>query len=187
MSRIKIIGLDPSLRNFGIAEGWLDIDTLKWEVTRVELVKTEKGKSKTVRKSSDDYSRVRILYEALKEAEEGAQIAFVEMPIGSQSAAAMLSYGACIALAATLDIPVIQVTPSAVKLHATGDKNATKEEMIKWAIEKFPNINWLRQGTRAVAANEHLADACGAIQAGIKDDDFKALIAMSRKITSIKI
>lgn len=187
MSRIKIIGVDPSMSNLGIAEGWLDMGTLEWEVTRVELTKTEKGKSKTVRKSSDDYDRSRLLYEALKSCEEGAQIAFVEMPIGSQSAAAMKSYGMCCMLIATLDIPVIQVTPSAVKLHATGDKNATKEEMIKWAIEKFPNINWLRQGTRAVAANEHLADACGAIQAGIKDDDFKALIAMSRKITSIKI
>ena len=119
MSKIKIIGLDPSLRNFGIAKGWLDLETLEWQVEEVELVRTEKGKSKTVRKSNDDYQRARILYEGLKEAEKGAEIAFIEMPIGSQSASAMLSYGACIALAASLDIPTIQVTPAQVKLHAT--------------------------------------------------------------------
>lgn len=181
---IQIIGIDPSLRNTGIARGWLNIETLEWEVESVELNETEKGKSKTVRKSSDDFDRARILHEAVAEAERGAQIAFVEMPIGSQNAAAMLSYGVCISLIASLDIPVIQCTPAEVKKFATGDKMATKEEMIAWASEKFPDINWLRQGTRILNKNEHLADAVGAINAGLKTDDFKALIVMLRKMVS---
>lgn len=184
MSKIKIIGIDPSMSNLGIAKGYMNLDTLEWEVEEVELTKTEKGKSKTVRKSSDDYDRARLLYEALSQAEKGAEIAFVEMPIGSQSAAAMKSYGMCIQLIASLDIPVIQVTPAQVKLHATGDKNATKEEMIYWATDRFPEANWLRQGVRLTQANEHLADACGAINAGILEDDFKALIKMLRKMTA---
>lgn len=184
MSKLKIIGIDPSLRNTGIAKGWLDLNTLEWQVEEVELVKTEKGKSKTVRKSSDDFDRARVLMEAVKLAEAGAEIAFVEMPIGSQSSDAMKSYGVCIALIASLGIPVIQVTPAQVKLHATGDKNATKEEMIYWATDRFPEANWLRQGTRITQANEHLADACGAINAGILEDDFKALVKMLRSMTA---
>lgn len=184
MSVIQIIGIDPSLRNFGLAKGELNLETLEWTIGSVELVKTEKGKSKTVRKNSDDFDRCRILYEGMKEAEKGAQMAFVEMPVGSQSAAAMLSYGACIALIAALDIPVIQVTPSQVKQHATGDKHATKEEMIVWATKKFPDANWLRQGQRFIAANEHLADACGAVNAGLQTDDFKALQVMMKRMTA---
>lgn len=184
MSRIKIIGIDPSMSNLGIAKGWLDLQTLKWEVEEVELTKTEKGKSKTVRKSSDDYDRARILYEALHAAEAGAEIAFVEMPIGSQSAAAMKSYGMCIQLIACLDIPVIQVSPNQVKIHATADRNATKEEMIAWAVKKFPDINWLQRGGKMTLNNEHLADAIGAINAGMMEDDFKALITMLRKMTA---
>lgn len=184
MSKIRIIGIDPSFRNTGIAKGWLDLDTLKWEVEEVELAKTEKGKSKTVRKSSDDFDRARLLVEAVKEAEKGAEIAFVEMPIGSQSADAMKSYGVCIALIASLDIPVIQVSPNQVKIHATGDRMATKEEMIAWAYEKFPDINWLKRGAKLTLNNEHLADACAAINAGILEDDFKALIKMLRSMTA---
>lgn len=184
MSKIKIIGVDPSMSNLGIAKGWLDLTTLKWVVEEVELTKTEKGKSKTVRKSSDDYDRGRLLYEALSEAEKGAEIAFVEMPIGSQSAAAMKSYGMCIQLIASLDIPVIQVSPNQVKIHATGDRMATKEEMIAWAHGKFPDINWLQRGGKLTLNNEHLADAIGAINAGMAEDDFKALITMLRKMTA---
>ncbi|MEG0063034.1 MAG: hypothetical protein RR740_00375 [Pseudomonas sp.] len=184
MSRIKIIGIDPSLRNTGIAKGWLDLNTLEWEVEEVLLAKTEKGKSKTVRKSSDDFDRARILVEAVREAEVGAEIAFVEMPIGSQSSDAMKSYGVCIALIATLEIPVIQVSPTQVKVHAVNDRNATKEEMIAWAHAKFPDINWLQRGGKLTQANEHLADACAAINAGIQEDDFKAAIKMLRKMTA---
>lgn len=179
-NRIRIIGCDPSLRNFGIAKGWLDLDTLEWEVDEVVLARTDKSKIKGVRKSLDDYMRVRILHEALREAEKGAGIAFIEMPIGSQSAAAMLSYGACIALAASIEVPLIQVTPTQVKVEAVGDKNATKEEMIAWATTMFPNVNWLRQGKRITGANEHLADACGAINAGMEQHDLKALVNMMR-------
>lgn len=182
MSILQIIGIDPSMSNLGFAHGTLDLSNLDWSVSSVELTQTVKGTDKTVRKSSDDFDRSRLLYEALKAAEAGKAIAFVEMPIGSQSAAAMKSYGMCIQLIASLDIPVIQVSPNEVKKFATGDRMATKEEMIAWAYEKFPNINWLKRGEKLIAKNEHLADAIGAINAGLKSDDFKALIVMLRKM-----
>ena len=180
MHTIRIVGVDPSMSNLGIAHGWLNLETLEWEVDEVSLTKTEKSKVKNVRKSNDDYNRSRLLYEALSAAEKRAELAFVEMPIGSQSAAAMKSYGMCIQLIAGMNIPVIQVTPAEVKIHAMGDRNATKEEMILWATDKFPSINWLRQGKRLIGANEHLADACGAINAGVQHYALTALVSTMR-------
>lgn len=178
--KMRIIGVDPSLRNTGIVFGTLDLESLEFDVHRVELTETEKSKSKTVRKSSDDYDRCQALHEALRAAAKEADMAFVEMPIGSQNAAAMLSYGACISLIASLEIPVIQCSPREVKECATGDKLATKEEMIAWATNKFPKANWLTRGGKYLAKNEHLADACGAINAGIEGYEFKALVKMMR-------
>lgn len=184
MSKLKFIGIDPSLSNLGMCKGWVDLDTLEWEVEELLLCETKPVSSKTVRKSSLDYDRCRELFEAQNEFVKGADFAFVEMPIGSQSANAMKSYGACIMLIATLDIPVIQVSPSEVKLKATGDKNATKEEMIAWASTKFSRINWLRQGQKILKKNEHLADACGAVNSGLQTDDFKALQVMMKRVTA---
>lgn len=180
-NKMRIIGIDPSMRNLGLVFGVLDLTTLEFDVHRVELTETEKSKSKTVRKSSDDFDRCQLLHEAVKAAQKEADMAFVEMPIGSQNAAAMLSYGACISLIASLDIPVIQCSPREVKEHATGDKLATKEEMIEWATKKFPAANWLKRGDKYLAKNEHLADACGAINAGIKGHEFQALVKMMRR------
>lgn len=184
MATIKIMGCDPSLRNLGVSLGTLDLDTLEFTVEDVTLTVTEKSKVKSVRKSSDDYDRCKILHESLRALSEGVDIAFVEMPIGSQSAAAMLSYGACISLIASLTCPVIQVTPTAVKVKAVGDKNATKDEMIKWASGLFPNVQWLRHNGRLTQANEHIADSIGAINAGLKEPDFQALVAMMKKYAS---
>ena len=188
MNKMKVIGIDPSLRNFGIAYGWIDLDSMEFGVDKLNLTTTEKAKTKTTRKNCDDLDRARILYEALKDAEKEARIAFVEMPVGSQSASAMLSYAVCIAMIATLDIPVIQLTPREVKEASVGDKNATKQEMIDWASTRFPALNWLRVGKsgtgRLIGDNEHLADAVATINAGLFNPEFLAIVAMMKRMAA---
>ena len=49
MSIIKIAGLDPSLRNTGLALGHYDLDTGEWGVERVAIVQTERLAGKVVR------------------------------------------------------------------------------------------------------------------------------------------
>jgi Holliday junction resolvasome RuvABC endonuclease subunit len=188
MNGIKIVGLDPSLSNFGIVKATLDINTLHYTVDDLVLVKTENEKDKklkkTVRKNSEDLERARKLYEGMVEACQGASLAIAEVPVGSQSARAMASYGVCVGVLAACPIPLIQVTPSEVKLAGTGYKSGTKDEMIEWAMSKFPAANWLltkRAGQMVpVAANEHLADAVGAIEAGIKTDQLKGILSLMR-------
>jgi Holliday junction resolvasome RuvABC endonuclease subunit len=188
MNALKIVGMDPSLSNFGFAKATLDLDTMTYAIDDLVLVKTENEKDKklkkSVRKNSEDLERARLLYEGMIDACKGSFLAIAEVPVGSQSARAMASYGACIGVLAGCPIPLIQVTPSEVKLAGTGYKSGTKEEMIEWAMNKFPAANWLltkRLGKMVpVAANEHLADAVGAIEAGIHTDQFKQAIALLR-------
>lgn len=186
---MKIIGVDPSLRNFGIVVAELDVDSMKFKIQEMELIKPEaadKASRKVVRKNSDDLGRAKALHDGFVEACRGASIAFVEVPVGSQSARAMASYGICIGVLAACPIPMIQLTPAEVKVAMTGEKTATKEEMIEAAIKEHPEAKWLTRRIKGklslIGDNEHLADATGAITAGIQTNEFKGMVSMVRSL-----
>lgn len=180
--------MDPSMSNFGFAKADLNVDTMEFKITELILTSTEPEKDKklkkAVRKNSEDLDRARILHTALLEHTKGTWIAFVEVPVGSQSARAMASYGMCVGVLAACPVPLIQVTPSEVKLAGAGVKSATKEEMIEWAMKEHPEAKWLTRKSAGkdvpVAKNEHLADATAAIKAGIESDQFQQVLAMMR-------
>lgn len=183
--KIEVVGIDPSLRNFGFAHGVLDLDTMEIEVNKLVLAETagaDKKTAKVVRKNSDDLDRAQILHKAIQEQCKGKRLAFVEVPVGSQSARAMASYGICVGVLASCPIPMIQLTPTEVKLAMTGDKNATKDDMIAAAHAAHPNANWLTRKLKGeiqlVDKNEHLADATAAIYAGVLSDQFQQVTAI---------
>lgn len=181
MAIITIAGIDPSLNNFGLAKGIVDLNTLSVELHELALVTTESNATnkKVVRKNSDDLERARKLYTGLHEFIDDVDLVSVEIPVGSQSARAMASYGVCIGVLASIGQPFIQVTPDEVKLSTAGSKTASKAQMIQWATNMYPNLNWLtskRNGLETYTAkNEHLADAVAAIHAGLLTDQFKFL------------
>lgn len=88
----------------------------------------------------------------------------------------MASYGICIGIISAIQLPLIQVTPAEVKM-VTGHKNATKAQMIDWAVTNYPHDQWLTQKRNGVVTyvgkNEHLADALAAVHAGIDTDQFQ--------------
>lgn len=188
MKKIKIIGCDPSLRNWGLVKATLDPFTLEYTIDDLTLIGTEGEAGKVVRKNSDDLRRAKLLFDGLTEACKGASFAFAEVPVGSQSARAMASYGVCVGVLASCPIPLIQVMPTEVKIAATGFKQAAKEEMIQWAMNKFPAAPWLMRKHKGkmepVAANEHLADAVGSIEAGIQTQEFQRMIAMYKAMAA---
>ncbi len=181
MATVSIVGIDPSLNNFGLAKGIVDLDTLSVELHELALVTTESNTTnkKVVRKNSDDLDRARKLHIELHEFLKGVDLVSVEIPVGSQSARAMASYGVCIGVLASIQQPFIQVTPTEVKLCSVGSKTASKDQMIQWATNLYPNLNWLttsRNGGQVITTkNEHLADAIAAIHAGLLTDQFKFL------------
>lgn len=187
---MRIVGIDPSLSNFGVAYCAFDKATNTFSVDKLELTKTDNEKDKAVkkvvRKNSEDLERASKLHKAFQDAIAEADIVMVEVPVGSQSARAMASYGICLGVIASCHKPMIQVTPTEVKVTTVGKKTATKQEMIEWAYSKYPDANWLkakRGGVmELVAANEHLADAIGAVVAGIQTTEFRTALSFSTRL-----
>jgi hypothetical protein len=183
MGKILVAGLDGSLRNFGVAIAWLDPETLDMEIKDLILIKTEKSKNKKVRASSDNLARAQTLYRGVTQAIRGCTTAFMEVPSGGQSYDAVLGFGIVTGIYAGLDpVPVCEVSPAETKMAAVGTKTASKQEMIQWAFEKFPNAPWRttkRNGEIVPTLdNEHLADAVACICAGIQTPAFRNTLAM---------
>jgi len=190
---MKIVGMDPSLSNFGVVHATLDLDTMKIAPTAMTVVQTEPEKDKKVRKqvrkNSEDLDRARTLYRGAMEAVDGPMMAFIEVPVGSQSARAMASYGVCLGVIAAVaeTLPIVQVTPTDVKLAGSGVKTATKHEMIEAMVAKYPDAPWPRyeqngkgykKGDIHAGEAEHIADALAAIEAGIVSDEFRQTVAV---------
>lgn len=189
---MRIAGIDPSLSNFGMAKGYLqfpeDGPQFYLENLQLQESKSDKANAKVVRKNSDDLNRAKTLHDALHQFIDDVELVIVEVPVGSQSARSMASYGICIGLLASIGTPMIQVTPTEVKIAATGRKTASKAEMIDWATNYYPDANWLRHKQKGQMVlgnkNEHLADAVGAVFAGIATDTFNQMLAFRSSLRS---
>jgi hypothetical protein len=191
--RIKVGGVDPSLTHTGIAKGYFDLDTREWHLEYVLMAITENESGKTVRKNSDDLRRSRIATRAIYDNLSDCDVIFSEIPSGAQSARAATAFGIVIGmLGGILESPdfrpaFIQLMPTEVKLSIPGGSKVTsKEEIVEWASAKWPNAGWKKGGAKAkfvfgdvrlTADNEHMADACAVIQAGVRTDEFRNLLA----------
>lgn len=183
MTKLRIGGLDPSLSNFGMCKGTLDLDSGLFDLEEVGLIESKPEKSnKSVRKNSQDLERAEKLYKGTISFFDEVDIICVEVPVGSQTARAMTSYGVCIGILAALSVEgkkLIQVTPTEVKLVATNSKTASKQDMIDWAIFHYPEANWFTKKVKNItsftAKNEHIADSVAALHAGVKTKEFQLL------------
>ena len=66
--KIKIVGFDPSMSNWGICKATLDLETMEFTIDDLEIVETESESRKGVIKQSDDLRRARIVKEGMIEA-----------------------------------------------------------------------------------------------------------------------
>ena len=184
---IPVAGMDPALRNWGTAEGLLCLDTGMLDEVKVGIARTKKGKTKQVRVNSDDLQRCEDLAQLAFEVGERRKVVFIECPVGSQNASGMKSYGASIGIVAcmrTKGIQVIEVTADEVKVALTGNKNASKADMIAAAFALYPDAGWNYDKGKLTACNEHRADAIGAIHAGVLTPAFQQLMSLFKKVTA---
>jgi hypothetical protein len=181
VSKLRVIGMDPSLRNWGVATGYLDLETMEVTIDGLHVIRAVLPKGKQIRKNSLDLeSAYQISKEAL-ELSQGADVVFVEIPEGTQSARAMASYGICIGILGVFratGIPFYEVTPLEVKVNATGCKTASKVDMIAWATNRHPEAPWPTRKSKGITVviegkAEHMADAAAAIHAGIASNPFQ--------------
>lgn len=177
MKIINFLSMDPSFRNTAIVKGQI-VDGIV-TLTGYELTITSKTKNKKIRASSDAVDRCRILMDSISDQLDKFKpnVTFSETPSGSQSAASMKGYGISCALIALLRPPAIQVSPMEVKVASVGSKTASKEEMIAWAVENHPELDWPRKpnGDVVKAKGEHIADAIAVVYAGMKTDQYKQI------------
>jgi Holliday junction resolvasome RuvABC endonuclease subunit len=179
--KIPVVGFDPSLTHWGIAEAQLDLTTGFLEELKLTLVEPDRIKSKQVRQNSMDLHEAEQLAARAITAARAAKAVFVEVPVGSQSARAMASYGVCVGILGTLraeGIQLIEVNPTEVKLGFTGSKNATKKDMIARAVTLYPQANFPQQRGRITDKAEHVADAIAVIHAGVNTPLFQSLMKL---------
>ena len=187
--KIKVAGIDPSLAHFGMCKMTLYINDSSLYLEDLYLIDTEKRANKSVRQNSDDLRRCQEIIKVYHDYVKGCAIVFSEIPTGAQSARAMFANGAVSGLLASCPVPLIQVQPFETKLATVGTKTASKEEMIEWAGETYPDGEWLRRKSKGVFVltknNEHLADAVAVVHAGLKTDEFQRLAAMWKAQASL--
>lgn len=179
--KIPVLGMDPSLRNWGLASGMLDLDTGHFDLQLIDVIQPLELQGKQVRNNSNDLHMAEQLASGFRGLAQRAKVIFVEVPVGSQSARAMASYGVCIGILGTLrsnGIQVIEVTATEVKLALAGMKDATKGEMIAAAMTRYPQAEWPMHRGKIANKAEHCADAVGAIHAGVKTPVFQNLMRL---------
>lgn len=181
--QIPILGADISLRNWGLARGMLDIESGVFEKVELKLVQTEVDHNKQVRTNSKDIQAAHDIFIGVRDwfIDDKPRAVFIEVPVGSQSANGMKSYGLCVGLVGAfraLGCPVFEVSPTENKIALTGSKTASKDTMIRAAHALYPEANWLKKGGIILNKNEHLADAIGAIHAGVNLPAFQNLLNM---------
>lgn len=191
---ILVVGFDPSLRNWGVSIGSLNMTTGLLTVLDALVIQPVLPTGKQVRQNSEDLEAAKQLCEGAVNAAQGAQAIFVECPVGSQSARAMASYGICVGVLGALrsiDIPFFEVTATEVKMTTVGKKTATKAEMIAWAVTAHPEAPWptyMEKGVKKIseAKAEHIADATAAIYAGCAGNEFKQLLPFMKLAVNSK-
>ena len=178
MKTLKVVGLDPSCRHWGIAIGSVPLDTGILTIETLDTVHTEaQPKGGRIRGSTWDIQTAYSLYEGVFEALVGADIICVEVPTGAQNNKGATGHGICLGiLGSLLSNKMIFVTPQSVK-KIIGKANASKAESVALAMSKHPEAPWpMYRGKVSVTKAEHSADALHAIYAGAQTNEFKQLI-----------
>lgn len=188
---ITVVGFDPSMNNWGISRGIVSVDLSNlhrssMRLVHLDVIQPDKPDSKQVRVNSKDLIAAEQLARGALSAAAGAQAIFVEVPVGSQSARAMASYGVCVGVLGALrasGIPFFEVSPTEVKMASVGRRTASKDDMITWARGQHPEGNWptyMQQGVEYVTMSkaEHMADATAAIYAGLRTPAFQQILPL---------
>lgn len=183
-NKLKIVGMDPSLRNWGLAIGELSLPDLELKITKVLTIHPDKfEKTKGGRKSTSDIFTAQSLFNNLVDHVVDADIVIAETPIGGRDAKAAFGYAVCVTLVGMLNLclknKVLEVSPFDVKNVVK--KNATKLEMIDWAVAQHFEVPWkyrtVKGANKLVLKDaEHVADAIASIYASASKPDFKNLI-----------
>lgn len=175
---LKVLGFDPSLNNWGYCLGKVtynfDSKDIYFKVSDVGVF--TKKEDKTIKYVNEkDFFRAKEIFSKTIYLLDDIDIIVAEIPVGSQSARAMASYGICLGLLSTL--PVMSpnsyfffINPKDLKKKSVGHITATKQEIISWVSTNYPEVNFPKKTIKNVSSiiaskSEHMADAVCAVHA----------------------
>jgi Holliday junction resolvasome RuvABC endonuclease subunit len=172
----RIVGLDPSLRNWGMVNALYDHEQKTLSVQSLEIIQPDLSRAESSKQNILDMTSANQLYAQTWALIRDADFIIAEIPSGSQSARASLASGICIGVLGSIcarNTFIIPVTPTEVKLAGFGSRTATKKQMIEWAVTKHPEADWPRYKSKGeLVINEgkaeHMCDALAVIYAGLK-------------------
>lgn len=166
------VAIDLSLNNIGVSV---------WENGVLQKLILHRNNKKYPKRTSKTEILADKIEESLKFLQANvplcSDVIYIERPTGSQNSSGMISYAVeCFVYAyfKRLSMYVVWVMPSEAKQALTGDKNASKEQMIEAAMREYPHslnpaYDWLvDKNGKPYAYNEHLADSIGIYKAGHK-------------------
>lgn len=178
---MKLLGFDPGYRRFGVAVASVLGRTVRFEAVRV--VSTERGEGK---RTADMRGRMEVIALALAEACTADVVALcIEAgapPFGRTQTSVLTGLGRARGLvdmlAAVMRLPVVELSPMALKKGVTGNHLASKQEVEAEMQVRFPELKAL--WPRLEADHQHAADAAGAIVAGLHSDNVREAIRARR-------
>ncbi|ELA08280.1 hypothetical protein MOMA_06951 [Moraxella macacae 0408225] len=162
---VKILSNDPSLRNWGYVEA-------NYNNGLITIMKTgviETKPNKVLKQNIQDMQTANVLYTQLKPMVINADLVIAELPHGSQSSRAMVSYAVCVSVLGTLlnhNPNFIPVSFAEVK-KMIGILKPQKQDVINWVQDKYPDLV-LPNKSKA----EHICDAITALHVAINKPQF---------------
>lgn len=181
---ILVLGIDPGFSSLGFAVVQVEAENLK--PIQLGVVRTEKSNAKAnVLASDDNVRRIREISATIYSLMEGKFALCSESqswPRNAGSSAKVgMAWGAIAGFSEILDIPILQVSPMGLKKAITGNKSATKEEVMAALNARFGRdfgAELVKQGVPA-SQHEHAYDALGAVVAMENSETFR----LARRMT----
>lgn len=179
---LKIVAMDPSLRNWGWvrAEYTPEIKLLTFQGTGViKSIKATKADTSyknlnDVRAASNIHTQLNYYLESHSPQDT---LIISETPVGSQSAAAMKSYGICIGVLGSLAAQGYTIKHTRARevqkfLFPAVEKGPSKKEMIDTMYTLYPWAFW----PKTLGEKEHVADALASLHYVISDPSFDSWV-----------
>lgn len=167
------LGLDPGFKSLGWAH--VRIDRRSEMIADLGLLESEKRGG---RATDDNVRRTREIARALSPLFEGVDVVCCEamsFPRSASVAAKMaLAWGVIVCLAEARELPIVQVTPQALKIAVCGDKTAPKEAVLSSLSRRYPELLIHLEPLRRTA-HEHPTDAVGAVVASLPSELVRGL------------
>jgi len=164
------------------ATGWVAAEVIgngEYRPIASGVIVTEKDNHRRgLRVADSDVERCQVILRELTRTfcDHRPKALAVELPTGgAQGARANRCMGMATAIAACIvddwGLPCAWVTPQEVKKAVTGQRNASKQQMIGAIRSGYPELQWPKGKTH----HEHVADAMGALLAARYGNEYRML------------